>query len=594
MGLSRARRWLACSWLAGLLLIGASEPAAAQPRRVLLLHSFGPHFAPWNAIVGRLREELVKQSPYPIDLYEASLQSERFGQPQEHGPFVHYLRTLFAPQGLDLVISLGAPAARFFQQNRSQIFPTTPLVIAAADVRTFSEAALTAHDTTVPVTFDLPEQIGSILQVLPHTTTIAVVIGDSPLEKFWVQELRRAVEPFTQRVTFDWFNTLPVEDMVTRVRELPPRSAIYYATVRVDARGVPHEDDRVLARLRAVAAAPIFTYMDTHFGNGTVGGPMFSGDQIARETTRVAIRILGGEEPRSIKTPPVRTSVPAYDWRELQRWGIAESDLPPGSTVQFRQPTTWERYRVQIVVGFALLLAQAGLIQWLLYERWKRRRSDGAAHELSARLVHAQEEDRSRLARELHDDVTQRLAALAIDAGREERKLPAERGGAAMQSMREGLVRLSEDVHALSYRLHPSILEDLGLVEALRSECDRFARIYPLRLEVNAFDVPGDVPRAAALCLFRIAQEALNNIARHAAAHQVTLALRRRRHGLELAISDDGVGFDTAHHRPSLGHASMRQRAFLLGGSVEITSSPGRGTTIVAWVPLREESSSAN
>jgi signal transduction histidine kinase len=253
-----------------------------------------------------------------------------------------------------------------------------------------------------------------------------------------------------------------------------------------------------------------------------------------------------------------------------------------------------------IVIAVALFMLQASLILvLLLYGRRlrrahaDRRRAEEAAHEFSGRLIKAQEEERARLARELHDDVTQRLASLAIDAGREERKLSSPAAGSAMRSMREGLVRLSEDVHALSYRLHPSILEDLGLVEALKSECERFSRTCPVRLETNAQDVPATVPRDVALCLFRIAQEGLRNIARHAGATRVEVGLRRMDDGLQLTVKDNGAGFDPAQHRAgvSLGHAGMRQRVFFLGGTIEIDSSPGRGTMIFAWVPLKGEQS---
>jgi signal transduction histidine kinase len=282
-----------------------------------------------------------------------------------------------------------------------------------------------------------------------------------------------------------------------------------------------------------------------------------------------------------------------FDWRQMQRWGIAASSLPAGSEIHFRNPTTWGRYRVHILVVCAALLIQGALIAWLLYEHRQRRRSEAAAYELSGRLIHAQEEERSRLARELHDDVTQRLALLAIDIGREERNLAGPSASGAMRSIRERVARLSEDVHSLSYRLHPSVLEDLGLVEALRSEADRFSRTCPVRLLVNASDIPENLPRDAALCLFRIAQEGLRNIARHAGASRAELALRRLYGGLQLTIRDDGVGFNPSlsHNRTSLGHASMRRRAFLVGGKLDIDSSPGRGTAILAWVPLNEERS---
>jgi signal transduction histidine kinase len=268
---------------------------------------------------------------------------------------------------------------------------------------------------------------------------------------------------------------------------------------------------------------------------------------------------------------------------------VDEDRLPPGSEIRFRDPTLWQRYRVEIATAFAVVLLQAAMIGWLLYEHQRRHRSEAAAHELGGRLINAQEQERTRLARELHDDVTQRLALLAMDAGRAERH-SANGRGAAMKTVREGLVRLSEDVHALSYRLHPALLEDLGLVEALKSEGERFSRTCATRVAMDADDVPERLPPDVALCLFRIAQESLRNVARHARASRAEVRLQRLNGGLQLAVRDDGIGFDPARHRNgmSLGHVSMQQRVLLLGGKVEIESRPGRGTLVRAWVPLKE------
>jgi signal transduction histidine kinase len=128
------------------------------------------------------------------------------------------------------------------------------------------------------------------------------------------------------------------------------------------------------------------------------------------------------------------------------------------------------------------------------------------------------------------------------------------------------------------------------LTEALRSECEGFSRTCPTRLDIEAGEITETVPRDAALCVFRIAQEGLRNIARHAKASRATVSLRRLNGGLQLLVSDNGAGFDPAGHRTrtSLGHASMQQRASLLGGKLDIVSTPGRGTTVLAWIPLRE------
>ena len=259
--------------------------------------------------------------------------------------------------------------------------------------------------------------------------------------------------------------------------------------------------------------------------------------------------------------------------------------------------TVWAQHKWLVVAAVALFMVQAAFIVALLVNRRRLRRehaervhAEQAEHGLSGRLINAAEEERSRLARELHDDVTQRLALLAIDAGREERNSASVGGSMAMRTVREGLVRLSEDVHALSHQLHPSILEDLGLIDALRAECDRFSQKCSIRVELKTEQVPDRVPPDAALCMFRIAQESLRNVQRHAKASRAEVRLRRMDGGLQLVVHDDGTGFDPSRRRngTSLGHASMRQRVFLLGGKVEIDSSPGRGTTIRAWVPLRE------
>jgi signal transduction histidine kinase len=381
---------------------------------------------------------------------------------------------------------------------------------------------------------------------------------------------------------------LSFEDILKRAAALPPKSALFWGLMIVDAAGVVHEEGRALTRLHAVANAPIFSYTDAFFGREIVGGPHVPVLEHGRQVAAAAVRILGGEKAGDIKTPPVGFGTPKFDWREMQRWGVSEGRLPPGSEIHFRPPTAWEQYRLPILTACAVLLAQAAMIAWLLYEHRQRRRSEVAAHELSGRLINAQEEERARLARELHDDVTQRLASLAIDAGREERTLSGSAGGTTIRTMREGLIRLSEDVHALSYRLHPSILEDLGLIEALKAECERFSRSCSVRLEADPRDIPERLPNEVALCLFRIAQEGLRNVVRHARASRAEVRLGRMDGGLQLVVRDDGAGFDRAQDRSraSLGHASMRQRAVLLGGRVEIDSRPGQGTTIRTWVPL--------
>jgi hypothetical protein len=325
--------WFFRVLLAGIVSLAAletstAEPqtASAEPRRVLLLHSFGPQFVPWTYFSGQFREAFIKQSPNAIDLYEA--QSARFAQLEEQGPVIDYLRSLFAARKLDLIVTMGAPAARFVQRYRSQFFPSTLLIMGAVEQRVISGAALTANDTVVPVALDLPKFIEHILRALPDTTHITWAIGASPLERFWMEELRRASQPFTNRVTFEWFDELSFEGMLRRIAKLPPHSAVFFGDIRVDAARVPLDHERALARLREATSAPIFSYVDSYLGQGIVGGPLLSTEELGQRMAAVAVRILSGETPENIKTPPLGPGAPVYDWRELTHWKISEARLP--------------------------------------------------------------------------------------------------------------------------------------------------------------------------------------------------------------------------------------------------------------------------
>ena len=134
----------------------------------------------------------------------------------------------------------------------------------------------------------------------------------------------------------------------------------------MDGAGAVYGDKEPLKRIHEVANAPIFTFDESYFNGEVVGGPMFSPAEGARPTAAVAVRMLGGEKAGGIKVPPIEFSAPKYDWRQLQRWNISESRLPPGSEILFREPTAWERYSWQIALIAAVLLVQAGLISVLL------------------------------------------------------------------------------------------------------------------------------------------------------------------------------------------------------------------------------------
>ena len=364
---------------ATILLLATLGAAAAESKRVLMLHSFGRDFKPWSEYARTIRAELDRQSPWPLEITEHSLMSARSSDENPEAPFVEYLRALHATRPLDLIVSLGAPAVAFVQRHRQQLFADTPMVFTAVEQRRVQYSNLTPNDTVVAVAHSFPAVFENILRVLPETKTVAVVNGNSPNERYWLEEMRREVRRFANRISFIWYSDLSFEEILKHAASLPPHSAIFWHLMNVDAAGVVHEGDTGLPRLHAVANAPIFSYDDSFFGRAIVGGPMHSVLEGSRATAAVAIRVLGGEKPGDIKEPPVGFAAPKFDWREMQRWGISERRLPPGSEIHFGDPTAWDQYRVQILLVCAVVLAQSALIAWLIYTRRKRRRSETAA-----------------------------------------------------------------------------------------------------------------------------------------------------------------------------------------------------------------------
>ncbi len=353
----------------------------------MLLHSFGRDFKPWSEYAKSIRVELDRQSPWPLDITEHSLVSARSPDEDPEAPFVEYLRALFAKRPLDLIVSIGAPAAAFVQRHRPQLFAATPMVFTALDQRRVQYSSLTANDAVVALRINYLSAFENILQVLPDTKNVIVVVGTSPIEKFWKEAIGKEVEPLANRIKLSWTDELSFEALLKQASALPPHTAIFWELMIVDAAGVVHEGDVPLTRLHAVANAPIFSYDESFFGNAIVGGPLLLAADTGRQTAAAAIRILNGEKPGGIRAPPVQFASPVFDWREMQRWGIGENSLPPGSEILFRNPTAWQQYRAYIIAIIGAILLQGALIFWLLYEHWRRTVAEANSVELTYELA---------------------------------------------------------------------------------------------------------------------------------------------------------------------------------------------------------------
>ncbi len=553
--------------------------------QVLIINSFSRENSPYEVFAAQFRRDLAHRLQTPVAFFDTSLDGARFDPARDSDAFVEFLRARFGTDTPDLVVPIGPPATRFYGLNRGRLFPGTPMMLAVPEERVMRGIELGPRDAGTVISLDVSRLFGHILQVLPATTTIAVVSGNSPIERFWVNVARQETQALSERVRIDYLNKLSIGEIEKHVASLPANSAILFVQMYVDGAGVSQDHDVALARIRAAAVAPIFGLFGSQFGKGIVGGPLMSEMAAASTTAEMARAVLTGEgaKPTVVR---LELAAPTYDWRELKRWHIRDSDLPEGNTVLLRQPTLWDEYRWAILAGAAALLLQSALLVALVVQRSRRRRAENEAQHLSGRILTAHEDERCKLARELHDDLSPRLARLAIDAARLQPMTsgPDTGEGAAMH---QELSRLSEDVHGLAYRLHPTALEDLGLGDALRSECERVGRSHGLPVDQQIEALPAGIAPAVTVCLFRVAQEALRNIVRHAGARAARVSLAPRDGGLQLLVTDDGGGFEQRMgHGAGLGIASMRERVREVGGKFSIRSEPGAGTTVRAWAPL--------
>ena len=383
----------------------------------MILQSVGREFRPWSEYAEQIRAELDRQSPWPLDVREHALELARSGNLNPELPFLEYLEVLYADHWPDLIIAIGAPAAAFIQQHRDRLFPTAPVLFTAIDQRRLKSSALTENETVVASTLDFRVLFESFLKISPDTKTVAVVNGQSPNELFWRNEIQKELRPLENRIDIRWYDNLSFQEMLKQTASLPPHSAIFWNTMVVDATGVAYEGQRALTTLYATADAPIFSHDHAFFGHEVVGGPMLSALVLGKEASAVAVRILGGEKADQIKVGPIGFAAPIYDWRELRRWGISESRLPPGSEVLFREPTVWERYSWQMALIAAVVLAQAGLISALLNAHRRRRLAEVQSRQRMAELAHV---NRFSMAGELTasiaHEISQPLGAILTNA----------------------------------------------------------------------------------------------------------------------------------------------------------------------------------
>ena len=200
--------------LAASCLLLPIAGAMAQPKRVTILQSYGVAFKPWSEYAKALRQELESQSPWPLEVQEFAVSTARSDDVRAEGQFARYLDAIYPTDKPDLIVAFGAPAAVFVQRHRADLFPSTPMILTAVEERRVEQSALTENDAVVAVRQEVPKLFGNILRLLPDTQTIAVAIGNSPNERFWIEEIRKELSSFDSRIKLVFYNDLSFQQML--------------------------------------------------------------------------------------------------------------------------------------------------------------------------------------------------------------------------------------------------------------------------------------------------------------------------------------------------------------------------------------------
>jgi signal transduction histidine kinase len=590
-----ALRAIVASTLA--VTVMAAPVAGANAKAILVLHTYGheaPGRGPFDLALTRTFREATD---VPVDLYIETLDSGRFGALQAQHTRA-YLRAKYGDRQLAVVVAVYDAALAFVLDQKDPLFPGVP--VAAVSV-----GRVPANSEGVSVVIagnTIGQSVALALGLHPGTRRIAIVSGaiEGGGGDAAEREARRQIEALGVRLPITFLHTQALDELLAEVQSLPEDTVILISRLTVRQAGQPMSNPRAARAISRAARVPVYVISDHLIGSGPIGGVVIRLEDQASQLAQVALKIAGGA--RNIASADTALT-PMFDWRELRRWGISEARLPAGSTVLFRQPNVWDQYKVYIA-GVAIALGlQSVMIAGLVLQSARRRRTELALRkseqharetaernqDLAGRLINAQEAERTRIARDLHDDLSQQLAGLSMMLSGLKRKTDKVSADAdidrTIAALQVHTTALADSIRDISHELHPSVLEHAGLAATLERHCADVEKHHGITVSFSADDNHGSLTPDVALCLFRVAQEALTNAVRHARPGTIRVTLTVTNESIALSVVDDGIGF-VPDSGSGLGLRSIDERVRLAKGHITLESQPGRGTSLLVRVPL--------
>lgn len=568
-----------------VLLLFAPFALCATRKNVLILHE-GSRLLPYQSQLSSELQRNLETPRFDIQIFDEYLDTWRLSNDPSYA--VDALGAKYVGLKFDAVVVDGNAPFQILLNRPPAFLKDTPVIFLAVpdyDVPPILPPNMTG--VTTHKEYGTTVYLATKLQPgLQHLFYIEGGLGSNALRE---TAIRNELAQFRNQLDIVNLRDLPVDYLLKRVASLPPHSAILFDTYLQDLSGKPYVPREVCDRIARAASVPVYALFQTDMGSGATGGSLIGFETIGQQGARIVLGLLAGAPVSQYPVEQSRNEI-MFDWRQFQRFHLAVSSLPPSAIVLFRPPTLWEKYQGYIIAAGIVILLQTALIIELALAGKLRKKSERSARELASRLINAQEEERHRIAGELHDDVSQRLALVAIHLDTLRRSLPESRE----ELIRELTVLydetdyVSSDIHQFSHELHPTVLDRLGLTAALRRYCAEFSEHRKIAVHLSTPEEEPQMTPEIALAFFRIGQECLTNATKHSDATECRISLTYSRNRITLVVQDDGCGFDprSVQVKAGLGIRSMRERLRAIGGSLRIKSSLRSGTTIIAEASL--------
>jgi signal transduction histidine kinase len=482
----------------------------------------------------------------------------------------------YAGEPIDLMIATGDTSIVVAQQLRARWGRDIPIV--GLQFTNLGHGAPTLPNGTLMRMGDMNAATARDIRSLLPTVDEVLIIAATPADANGAVGSVRAELGAGVRVRS--LVAPALEELAPHFAQLSARAAIVYLAVGRDSRGRSWQVREYLRRLTVIAPRPVFAWLGSYLGTGIVGGPMLEGLQIGREIGRVATSILDGAAAAAIAPVVIDRSRTVYDWPVLQRFGIPVDRLPQGALLVNRPLPAWESYpRTSRAIAILIAALLTGVVL-LVHNRRQVRAANAARLAESRRLLQAQDEERVRIARDLHDDLGQEMTMLALELTRVPEQ-PLDR--ADLSSRVHWLI---DRTRSIAMGLHASHIGGMPLQDALAVHVANLRERTGLDIRVHATTWIREPHPTVAVALFRAVQEALQNTVRHADASQITITLRSTADVVQMEVTDDGIGFQPNDRASAgLGMASMRERLASVGGTFAVHSVPFGGTTISLSAP---------